>query len=295
MTSVMSDGGNSSAVLPSLILYNVGKLRSLNLGVEEVLIRRYMACEVYDDTDHGNRTAKRLMTALANCFKEMSVDRPVIAAEVDNLKICGLDFHTLVRDQTFSLIQLERITCLTLESCCLAIDSLRLNVAQQLTNLQHFHIRQEARDTAFSSSLEKFLCVLPPLISLYIMLEGFCPPINYNGVFMRHGETLRNLIMDHREPDLTVVGSYTTRFQLGYTSALFNSCPNLRELGITILWDLYFQREGNYRKLVSASVSKHSVVLTVFTDRSHQHLFTQITDPQHSKPAKHGHVPLFDA
>ncbi|KAL8786298.1 MAG: hypothetical protein Q9195_008258 [Heterodermia aff. obscurata] len=118
-------------------------------------------------------------------------------------------------------------------------DSLQRLTALSLRGLQTFHIRQEEYQDNFLELLENFLCTLPPLTALSILLDGpFPDALEIEQIMEVHAPSLRTCIMDLREGERIAIDESRTAWRKQYSVDIIERCPNLVELGISIDWEI---------------------------------------------------------
>ena len=291
----MMDRGQTR-LIPMLILQNRLKLRSLDLGVERLLISRNSAGVVYDDRDPENQIARRLRLEIKDVFK--MVEWPECLPYIEKLKVRGLDINVLVGGDECDLIDLRALRQLTLESSCMPVAALTELGSAQLSRLQSLHIRQEGVNAGFLASLETFLSGLPPLTSLIVLLEGEVdlPAFDLRRMLQGHRMSLRVLAMDLRQRNRGLLREHQTAWKISYTCEILRLCRELVELGIPILWDAYIVPTSNYRRFVSDIQNvRNSVlyILTMFTGKEYQILVAKTTYPQCSQSTRNQYTCYF--
>ncbi|KAG7006123.1 hypothetical protein G7Y79_00016g041080 [Physcia stellaris] len=217
-----------------LVFHNRSSLSSLDLGVEFRVVKSLMSDAIYEDSNPSNRIAKRIKYEISKNFQDD--ERPVCLPNLTHLRLRGLDFGTLMYGYGQQLIDFRVLTHLTLESCCGLINALPKLGATPLPSLQSFHIRQEIIDRGFLNMLESFLCALPPLTALFVLLDSVIDTLDLISVMEIHGKSLQALVMDLRDGDRIPVLEDVSAWRRQYSIAIIEHCPNLIELGIPIDW-----------------------------------------------------------
>ena len=81
-------------MIPMHILQTRLKLRSLDIGVERLLIDKTSSGMVYDDRDPRNQIARSLRQKIKDVFRR--IEWPECLPHIENLKVRGPDINVLV-------------------------------------------------------------------------------------------------------------------------------------------------------------------------------------------------------
>ena len=235
LPSILPSQSVEPLLIPLLIFDNRISLSSLDLGVEFHMVKALKSGGFYRDKYSRNQVAKRLKFQISSKFEDG--ERPVCLPNLTHLRVRGLDFGTLMLGDGQKLVDFGVLTHLTLESCCGLINTVPKLGATPLQSLQSFRIRQERVEAGFLAMLETFLCALPPLTALFVLLDGEMDDIKLKEVLEIHGKSLQALVMDLRN-GITIYGQESTlAWRRQYSIEIFERCPNLVELGIAVDWD----------------------------------------------------------
>ena len=214
--------------IASLIANNHMTLRSLDLGFETSVIDCQDRGETYRDTN----AAKRLKGDIVAAFEG---DKSVWLPNVDSLTLRGLDLSVIMRGEQHRFLNFASLKHLALHSCSAMNNSLQRLTALSLRGLQTFHIRQEKYQDNFLDLLENFLCTLPPLKTLSILLNGPSPDaLEIEQIMEVHGPSLLSCIMDLREGNRIATVDSRTAWRQQYSVDIIELCPNLVGLGISV-------------------------------------------------------------
>lgn len=233
--SLVFSKGFGSLSIASLIVNNHATLQHLDLGVEGSIIDCKTRGETYRDTEAAELLGEEIIAAFAD-------NNSVCLPNIDSLRLRGLDLSAMISgDEQYRLLNLASLKHLALESCSGMNNSLLelTSMSLRLRGLQTFHIRQEEYEDDFLKNLENFLCTLPPLTSLSILLNGPSPDaFKIKQIMKVHGLSLRTCIMDLREGDrIALVGDSRPAWRKQYSVDIIVPCPNLVELGISVDWE----------------------------------------------------------
>ena len=235
LPSILPHQSVEPLLIPLLILDNRFSLSSLDLGVEFHMVKALMSGGLYRDSNSRNQVAKRLKYQISSNFEDD--ERPVCLPNLTHVRVRGLDFGTLMLGDGQKLVDFGVLTHLTLESCCGLVDAVPKLGATPLQSLQSFRIRQERVEVGFLDMLEPFLCALPPLTALFVLLDGDTNGIKLIEVLEVHGKSLQALVMDLRH-GTTIHSHFSTLvWRRQYSLDIIEHCPNLIELGIAVDWD----------------------------------------------------------
>ena len=218
--------------IASLIVSNYTTLQHLDLGVEKSVIECHNRGKTYRDTN----TAKELREEILAGFKS---DQPFYLPKFDSLKLRGLDLGCMIGGEQHRLLNSASLKHLALESCSAMSQSLHQQTASSLRGLQTFHIRQEKYGDNFLECLKDFLCNLPPLTALSILLNGPFPgALKIEQIMEVHATSLRSCIMDLREGDRIATVKSRDAWRQQYSVNVIEPCTNLVELGISVDWEI---------------------------------------------------------
>lgn len=220
--------------LAVLIGSNPHTLRALHLGVETTLVKSYIAGDVYDNTNPNCQMVSRIRAQVDSHF--MGEEGPAYLPGVETISLHGLDMCPIFSCPGRPLIDLGALKEMTLESCC-SLDAAFTTLGNsQLPNLENLYIRQEGVNDQIFALLTTFLCALPPLMTLFVLLEGDIHQFDLGTILQKHGESLRRLIIDVRRGNRSSVQHSKTIWRPQNTDDIAQYCPNLVELGIPIHW-----------------------------------------------------------
>ena len=213
-------------------------LRRLDLGIEIPLVKAYIADEIYDDTDPRNQLAMRLRAEMESQLEK--TEGTEYFPNVDQISLRGLDcpsfFIGPYQDRIFNFRALKS---LTLESSCYNFETAVTNLGTlELLGLQFLHIRQEGIHPRSLPSLATFLCALPPLTALSVLLEGNidCEDLDFGEILQKHGRKLQRLILDVRSDHRRTTRNDPTVWKPQNLQDICDYCPNLIELGVPFQW-----------------------------------------------------------
>ena len=253
--------GTESLLIASLIANSHTTLRHLDLGVERSILDFQARGEFF----RGTNAAKRLMEDVAAVFEG---DRYEYLPNVDSLRLRGLDISVMMSGEQHLLLNFASLKHLALESCFGMNSSLQRLKELSLQGLQTFHIRQEKYRDNFLQLLENFLCTLPPLTALSILLDGpSLDVLEIEQIMEVHALSLRTCIMDLREGDRIATVDSRSSWRQQYSVDIIELCPNLVELGISINWEILDLGNSDgllVRKSVVCSLMP-ALLLTLFT------------------------------
>ena len=243
--SLLSVHGTASSCVPYYMVDSRSTLSTLDIGFEASLVRSYVAGGIYDDSDSDNQLTKRLRSAIDNTFlmkariaEEDEGSPSNYLPNIDRLMLRGLDIGRIVDFEGRKLLDINSLTHLTLESCCDLSTALPKLANFELPRLLALQIRHETMNTGVRDWLEIFLCSLPPLRSLFLLLEGKFRRIDLNHVLQLHGEALNSLIVDIRGRSRVSVRISHTLWKTHYLKPIVLHCPHLTELGLPFRWEL---------------------------------------------------------
>ena len=243
--TLMSLDDLKSSFVPSLVVDNNMTLRVLDLGVEMAIVKSYLAGELCG-TRSRTQLTKRLRNAITLALVGLVV--PECLPNVKQLRFRGLDLGALTDGPNCPLVNWAALTHLTLESCCNFNAGLSMMAQMQFRGLRFLQIRHEACSGTLLSLLEAFLCALPPLESLFLLLEYASRRINLEQTLQIHGESLRALIIDYREGERLFLPHSRSTWTMDDTMLIFKYCPNLVELGMPLTWQ-HIQKISHHRKV----------------------------------------------
>lgn len=235
LPSILPSQSVEPLLIPLLICDNRMSLSSLDLGVEFHMVKALMSGGFYRDSNTRNQVAKRLKYQISSNFDDD--ERPVCLPNLTHVRVRGLDFSTLMLGDGQKLVDFGVLTHLTLESCCGLFDAVLKLGAAPLQSLQSFRIRHERVEAGFLDMLEPFLCALPPLTALFVLLDGDTNGTQLIQVLEVHGKSLQALVMDLRHGTTIYCQFSTLAWRRQYSIEIFELCPNLIELGIAVDWD----------------------------------------------------------
>ena len=222
--------GTGLLLIASLIANNHTTLRHLDLGVEKSVRDCQMRAEPYSDFNAANRIRKIIVAAFQG-------DRSVYLPNIDTLRLRGLDIIAMMSGEQHRFLNFASLKHLALESCFSMNSSLQILTALSLGRLQSFRIRLEGYEDNFLKLLENFLCTLPPLTALSILLNGSSPDaLDLAKIMKVHAISLRVCIVDLRDYDRIATVDSRSGWRRQYSLDIIELCPNLVELGISVDW-----------------------------------------------------------
>lgn len=277
---MICDDGQEGVYLHSVLADVSSTLYELDLGIEWQLAKDYIAGNESESTE-------QLSTHIMGAFSEHP-QRSERLPKVHHLKLRGLDLSCMMDHKGQNIVNVEHLTKLSLESCCRLGRALAILEALQLPCLRYLHIRHELVDPGICSSLERVLCSLPPLKSLFLLLEGNVPSFGFKQILGVHGDSLRALIVDFRGDTRPSIHESRTLWEAQYLDDIAKLCPNLIELGIPVNWQLWSAR-SSHRLVVSNHPCSHNQSLYVLMDLTVggrlARMLPETTNPQYSRNA----------
>ena len=251
--------------------------------------------EIYDDTDPQAHLATQLRAEMESQL-EMTEGTEYFP-NVDQISLRGLDclsfFIGPYQDRMFNFRALKS---LTLESSCYNFETAITSLGSlQLLGLQFLHIRQEGIHPDSLPSLTTFLCALPPLTDLFILLECDIDDEDFDlgEALQKHGKALQRLIFDVRRDNRETTTDDSTIWRPQIIKDICENCPNLVELGMPLQWTNESDTITS-RRMVRCQILVSDKKLTQDPDdRMHQILFSKTTYPQHSQSTYYKRDGLF--
>ena len=228
-------------------------LRVLDFGVEMAIVKSYLTSAL-DDTRSRTQLTKRLRDAITAGLAGLLV--PECLPNVQRLKFCGLDLGALVNGPNVPLVNWVALTHLTLESCCAFNAGLSTMGQLNFQSLHFLQIRHETPEGNFLPLLTTFLRALPPLKSLFMLLEGGPRWTDLGQILQIHGESLRAFILEFRLGERFLLEHSRSIWAMSDTMQIFEYCPNLVELGMPLDWQRI--RRSSQRRKVSIGQSAPS-------------------------------------
>ncbi len=199
---------------------------------------------------------------------------------LETLSLNGMSFNRIVQGVTRSVIDFSGLVTLVLESCCDITeafttlrqetqDSSSKQVTNSLTSLKNFTLRHERSDVPFQNAFEVFLCSLPPLEKLHILLEGGLKRLELESILNVHGKSLQSLIWDEtRGPRISPDhDQILVRGGTGHLGVISRLCPSLISLGIALDWDKVAKCPVTRNKVPVMSIPVSFLVLTLCRSR----------------------------
>ena len=262
------------------ILYSNRKtLRTLELGVESLLIEQFSAGKSYDDSHPSNTSVgAHFFKTTSELLDHYDEDKEEPLLTLESLKMCGISLKPLPELQPLCFVDIGNLTHLTLESCCAVDDALaRLTPipsdpdTSYTLRLRTFKLRQEIGvERRYLNRLKTFLCSFSGLTDLWVLIESKRPDKILLPILRVHGETLRTLIWDtstaKENLSAEVPSEHTDCGQLGQLTLL---SPHLVELGLTLDWTVVTDwqvRRGPILKFLSTHMLITTRLLLVWDD-----------------------------
>ena len=243
--SLLSVHGAASSCVPYHMVDSRSTLSTLDIGVEASLVRSYIAGAIYNDSDPDNQLTKRLRSGIANTFlmkarfsEEGEGSPSDYLPNIDRFMLRGLDIVRIIDFEGRKLLGISSLTHLTLESCCDLSTALPRLATFKLPRLLTLHIRHERMSGRARGSLERFLCSLSPLRSLFLLLEGSFCRIKLDHILQLHGTALNSLIVDFRGRSRVSTRVSHTLWKSHYLKPIVIHCPHLIELGLPFGWNV---------------------------------------------------------
>ena len=270
------------SLITSLIANNHMTLRQLDLGIEMDLIR------IQPQVPRGTIAAKRIREGITAAFE---VEKTIYFPNIDNLRLRGLDLNIMMSDEQHQLFNFASLKTLALESCSDINRALPRLTALSLPGLQTFHIRQEGCENNLLQKLEDFLCSLPPLTSISVLIIGKASgSFNIEKIMEVHAHSLQVLIMDLRDGRCVATVDSRSSWRKQYSLDVIELCPNLVELGIALDWEILNLGSSNCRlvRVVVRYYLLSVLLLTLFTvPRENKIMLAQAAYFEYPQPARH--------
>lgn len=244
------------------------ELQQLTLGFEDQAVHAYNKNAIRDylaSNSHASEVSSDFVEGLGKKIGQRTYPcDSKFVLNLDELCLRGFDIHAMTDYQlsdglpgSLSLIDLECLTTLTLESCPGLMDTLRawmqafIGPAQRLVtpNIRSLTVREEAATAFLQGRLERYICTLTGLTKLYVLLESDRDyVINLENILIIHGQTLEHLIWDlRRRPNhSTGRGISELSHKNVHLHSIASRFPSLRELGIALHWQQV--REIGYQR-----------------------------------------------
>ena len=232
---------------PSLLVArNCNSLRNLQLGRLSEIIKR-------PGSSHGGHRAstsatRKFFISVKSKMETAGTEKQTSLLKLESLELCGLDFNLILTAKNPSIVDFANVRALVLESCFgieeaflgLRMGTIRSNPLASL-RLKSLIIRHENANPRFLSELERFLCSLPGLRTLHVLLDGSSHSANLEKILKVHGKSLRSLVWDDRElPREFVDANMTSENDLiyGHLGVVSRHCHRLRALGLSLDWKI---------------------------------------------------------
>ena len=220
------------------ILKNARTLRYLTLGRESRVINI-----------HSN--GERLSSFAERYYEDLVTDshKETETLSLTSLRMIGLAIHQSLDVRPLSMLRIEVLQYLILESCVGTSDLLLSLSRTEKLRLRRFRLREEHVPSSFASCVEDFLSSFSGLEHLSILLDELESPTFMPDVTCfccAHGATLKTLVWEGRTERRTTLKRSTSVPRASHWREVSeicglimvcNSCPNLEELGWPIDWD----------------------------------------------------------
>ena len=163
----------------AIIAKNCKTLRHLGLGRQKKIAKNYI--RIGDEVTYAEETTT-LLGAIEESMTALDVD-PEHLLSLNTLDLYGLDFSVAITGVTRRIINFNHLQHLVLESCSGLSHAFHLlgqspqepdtvQIPKPKLKLKSLVLRYEKADSLFQIQLEGFLCSLPRLYSLRVLLEG---------------------------------------------------------------------------------------------------------------------------
>lgn len=216
-----------------VILDNQDTLRRLCLGAEPNAVRWYYDSDGYSRQDYASLEHDVSFLNDPDAANSYLLD-------LETCRLISVDASQVIRSG-FSFYNPACLTALSLESCWGVENAFNILAAETGLRLQSFYLRHEFCDVRFQAQIIDFLCSIPGLTNLSILLETYYPPVGFHRVLKRHGKTLQSLVWDVRAVKRDEFNSHHTITGLlcRQVVEVARQCTQLVELGISLDWDLF--------------------------------------------------------
>ena len=175
-------------------------------------------------------------------------DSEEITLQLESLSLRAFDMRAITNYEAGAFLNFGSLTSLSLESCPGLEETLRVWTEasessakrRDVPNLRLLTVRNEWPGPQLQTELEKFICSLSELQTLYILIEGVDNyNLNLKNILDTHGPTLRHLIWDLRKDSNSANGRGASdcRDLNRSLDIIADKCPNLRELGSAVSWN----------------------------------------------------------
>ncbi|KAL8828374.1 MAG: hypothetical protein Q9170_006625 [Blastenia crenularia] len=236
---------NSTMWTADLVIDNQASLRHLCLGAEPTGLRRYhIGGEQWqDDIDS---TVSEVADNIQDFYKDKYSER-LSESSILDLETCEIKGITVWRiiNPVFALFNLGSLTSLSLESCRGLEDLFHMltthknKYASPDLRLRSFYLRHEDSDQHFRRLLVNFLCSIPGLSHLSILLEIDYDPQSFTPVLEKHGASLQSLVWEERVERRQAFQMNTGYPPYNILVDIAEHCTQLAELGISVDWYLF--------------------------------------------------------
>ena len=259
-----------------LFVSSLGSLTDLALGYERLVARDYAHDKVWSIERLSNLKLQLSETIAVEFDYARIQEDPIV--HLTHLALTGLDLLSVIRGGLRVVVDLCSLETLNLYSCGGLGEAFGLIMTTEdhsrdaqgiigaFKNLRHLHIRCESSTIQFQRQLGTFLALLPPLVSLQVLLEGCPEPQSLKSVWKSHGRTLRSLVWDQRSKRRSKIEECTSvvMFPLGKIYyAIMDDCPGLVSLGISLNWQDFINGSDIWRlqvHLENVSLMPHADV-----------------------------------
>ena len=180
------------------------------------------------------------------------------------LKLIYCDLAIILDDNFRPCLDLSSLTHLVLEDChgmdLKALEQFEsLGCSPQgthcLSKLTSFTFRKEYANRDYADGLEDFICALPGLRDLCVLMTRSENPRSLKTILRIHGKSLRTLVWDERSGQGSSIqrcpSKFYTKNTIGHLSTISKACPELEELGLAIDWAIFRSSSGIKDKVFS--------------------------------------------
>jgi hypothetical protein len=270
------DSSHGSRWLGRLIAYNSQTLRELYLGRRSELA--YPTNSAVNNASLDT-TTKDLLITIEEEMKACGRD-PEFTLQLISLGLYGLAFDRIVQGEDRCMINLSKIRSLSLGSCSGVSGGFSTitqvtpgltngKTSSKLSSLRFFKIRQEGCTPGFQLCLEQFLCSLPRLRQLHVLLEGCTTRQLLRPILKKQGKYLRSLIWDERRAPRasTTSGQALVSKTANRLGLISTCCPKLLALGTTLDWNSLLASTEYQNKVLNITLYKNRIYCVLTIDR----------------------------
>lgn len=242
---------------------NQETLKYLCLGAESNIVRWYYTQDDSKRADIDTAICWLVSGIVCEAFElELPEDAPfehedtkqLILLSLEVCELIGMSLTRLIQPKFF-LFRVNSLKSLTLESCWGIEHAFKILATGKNERglpllsdlrLESFQFRYEETDLRFRAELISFLCSIPGLKHLAVLLETDYEPRSFRRVLRKHGHSLQSLVWDERmerpvnflpeniRPRSLPIDPFCTRI-----TDIVKYCTQLRELGVPTDWRIF--------------------------------------------------------